>query len=134
MNTNRVILLSLMIPVLLLGSAAEADREPVLSQITAPHNYYFREMYLPRVTTGPSSPAWMPSGRELVYSMQGSLWRQSIDSETAVQITDGDGYDSQPDVAPVSRVCGTLRERRVHCRAFARATQKQYRSLLLQLI
>lgn len=42
MNTDRVILLSLMIPVLLLGSAAEADREPVLSQITAPHNYYFR--------------------------------------------------------------------------------------------
>ena len=124
MNTNRVILLSLMIPVLLLGSAAEADREPVLSQITAPHNYYFREMYLPRVTTGPSSPAWMPSSRELVYSMQGSIWRQSIDSQTAVQITDGDGYDSQADVAPVSRVCGTLRERRVHCRAFAQATQK----------
>ena len=30
-----------------------AQREPVLKQIDVPHPYYFREMYLPQLTTGP---------------------------------------------------------------------------------
>src|SRR5262249_3659252 len=37
---------------------------------------------------------------ELVYSMAGSLWRQRTDSETATQLTDGAGYDYQPDCSP----------------------------------
>lgn len=78
-------------------SPALADREPVLRQIDVPHHYYFREMYLPQVSAGPQSPAWSPDGRSLVYSMQGSLWRQSLDSTTAVQLTAGPGYDYQPD-------------------------------------
>ena len=53
-----------------------AQREPVLKQIDLPHSYYFREMYLPQLTTGPSSVAWTPDSRSLVYSMAGSLWRQ----------------------------------------------------------
>jgi TolB protein len=54
-------------------------------------------MYLPQLTTGPSSAAWSPDSRSLVYSMAGSLWRQSLDSTTAEQITAGAGYDYQPD-------------------------------------
>ena len=50
-------------------------REPVLKQIKVPHRYYYREMYLPQVTSGPSSASWSPDGRELVVAMQGSLWR-----------------------------------------------------------
>jgi TolB protein len=74
-----------------------AQREPVLKQIDLPHPYYFREMYLPQLTTGPSSAAWLPDSRTLVYSMAGSLWRQSLDSPVAEQLTAGPGYDYQPD-------------------------------------
>jgi Tol biopolymer transport system component len=57
-------------------------------------------MYLPHATTGPTSPAWAPDGRSVVYSMQGSLWRQALESAVAVQLTDGPGYDYQPDFSP----------------------------------
>jgi TolB protein len=80
-----------------------AQRNPVLKQILAPHPYYYREMYLPQVTSGPSSAAWSPDGKELVYSMQGSLWRQRLGSAEAVQLTDGPGYDFQPDWSPDGR-------------------------------
>jgi len=74
-----------------------AQREPVLKQIAEPHPYYFREMYLPQLTTGPSSVAWSPDSKSVVYSMAGSLWLQRIDSEIAEQLTAGPGYDYQPD-------------------------------------
>jgi TolB protein len=79
---------------------ARAQRKPVLPQIDLPHPYYFREMYLPQLTSGPSSVAWSPDSKEVVYSMAGSLWRQKIDSETTQQLTDGPGYDYQPDWSP----------------------------------
>jgi TolB protein len=79
-----------------------AQREAVLKQIDLPHPYYFREMYLPQLTTGPSAAAWSPDSRSLVYSMAGSLWRQDLGSTKAEQLTagrdsDGAGYDYQPD-------------------------------------
>ena len=74
-----------------------AQREPVLKQIDLPHPYYYREMYLPQLTTGPSSVAWLPDSRTLVYSMAGSLWKQKLDSPDAEQLTAGPGYDYQPD-------------------------------------
>jgi len=77
----------------------EGQRETVLKQIAVPHNYYYREMYLPQLTSGPSSAAWMPSGDELVYSMQGSLWRQKLGEIEAIQLVDGPGYAYQPDVS-----------------------------------
>lgn len=77
-----------------------AQRKPVLPQIDLPHPYYFREMYLPQLTSGPSSVAWSPDSKELVYSMAGSLWRQKLHSKTAQQLTDGPGYDYQPDWSP----------------------------------
>ncbi|HEV2116206.1 MAG TPA: CehA/McbA family metallohydrolase [Terriglobales bacterium] len=81
----------------LASSAAFANRQPVLKQIALPHPYYYREMYLPQLTTGPSAVAWSPDSREVVYSMAGSLWRQRLDLGTAVQLTAGPGYDYQPD-------------------------------------
>lgn len=80
--------------------SATAQRIPVLSQIDLPHNYYYRELYLPQLTSGVSSVTWSPDGKSLVYSMNGSLWQQSISGETAVQLTDGEGYDYQPDFSP----------------------------------
>ena len=77
-----------------------AQRQPVLKQIDLPHSYYYREMYLPQLTTGPSSVAWSPDSRSVIYSMAGSLWRQRLDSSTAYQLTSGPGYDYQPDCSP----------------------------------
>jgi hypothetical protein len=89
---------------LALTGTAEAGREPVFKQVDLPHSYYWRELYLPQVTTGPSSVAFMPSGRELIYSMAGSLWRQAIGSGEAVELTHAVGaYDYQPDVAADGR-------------------------------
>src|SRR5271166_3926614 len=80
-----------------------AQREAVLKQIDLPHPYYFREMYLPQLTTGPSAAAWSPDSYSLVYSMAGSLWRQELRSAQAEQLTAGPGYDYQPDWSPDGR-------------------------------
>ena len=90
-----LIFLCLLAPV-----AAPAQRLPVLKQIDLPHSYYYREMYLPELTSGPSSVAWMPDSKTLIFSMAGYLWRQPLDSTTAEQLTNGPGYDYQPDVSP----------------------------------
>src|ERR1051325_3721113 len=82
------------------GMPVHGQRRPVLPQIDLPHPYYYRELYLPQLTSGPSSATWAPDSKELVYSMAGSLWRQKLDSKEAVQITDGPGYDYQPDWSP----------------------------------
>ncbi len=85
---------------LLAAGTAMAAREPVLKQVDLPHSYYWRELYLPQLTSGPSSLAFMPDGAELVYSMAGSLWRQHIGSGTAIELTHAPrAYDYQPDVA-----------------------------------
>ncbi len=84
----------------ILSIQASAQRVPVLNQIDLPHNYYYHELYLPQLTSGPSSAAWMPDGKALVYSMAGSLWMQTVGSSEARQLTDDFGYDYQPDVSP----------------------------------
>jgi TolB protein len=93
---------------LALCAVAHADRLPVLQQIDLPHPYYFREMYLPQLTSGPSSLAWSPDSSELIYSMAGSLWRQKIGAGAgagagvAQQLTQA-AYDYQPDWSPDGR-------------------------------
>src|SRR5258708_4909625 len=88
----------LLFPLFLIPTLAQ--RRPVLPQIDEPHPYYFRELYLPQLTSGPSSLSWGQESKELIYSMAGSLWGQELDSEVATQITDGTGYDYQPDWSP----------------------------------
>ncbi|GAP67499.1 periplasmic component of the Tol biopolymertransport system [Mizugakiibacter sediminis] len=84
----------------LLADAAQAAREPVLKQVDLPHSYYWRELYLPQLTAGPSAATWLPDGETLVYSMGGSLWRQRIGDDTAVELTHAArAYDYQPDAA-----------------------------------
>ena len=95
---NRVLFLLTCIGFLV--SPVEAQRRPVLPQIDLPHPYYYRELFLPQLTSGPSSVAWGSDSKQLVYSMAGSLWRQKLDSKEAMQLTDGNGYDYQPDWSP----------------------------------
>src|SRR5258708_21882069 len=93
------------------SALSHAERLPVLQQIDLPHPYYFREMSLPQLTSGPSSLAWSPDSRELIYSMAGSLWRQRIDADAAVTGTGAGGaqpltasaYDYQPGLSPDGR-------------------------------
>lgn len=101
MNLVRILL---PLPGLLLAAVPlTAQREPVLKQIKVPHAYYYREMYLPQLTSGPSAVTWSPDGSELIYSMQGSLWRQKLGSREARQLTSGPGYAYQPDWSPNGR-------------------------------
>ena len=83
-----------------LGGSLAQVRQPVLGQIALPHNYYYRELYLPQLTSGPSSVSWTADGSAVIYSMQGNLWRQRLESTTAEQLTDGPGADYQPDCSP----------------------------------
>ena len=90
----RVLLALVLIAV---AMSAHAARERVLKQIDLPHDYYYRELYLPQVTSGPQYPAWSPDGQTLVYAMAGSLWKQRIGSNETFELTHAAGYDSQPD-------------------------------------
>jgi Tol biopolymer transport system component len=78
-------------------------RVPVLRQVDLPHSYYYREMFLPQLTSGPSSVDFSPDGKSVVYSMGGSLWLQAIDEDSAQELTYGPGYDYQPDFSPDGR-------------------------------
>src|SRR3954451_7992559 len=84
-------------------AAATAQREPVLKQINESHPYYFREMYLPQLTTGPSAVTWAGDSQALIYSMAGSLWLQKLGSTAAEQLTSSAGYDYQPDCSSDGR-------------------------------
>jgi TolB protein len=95
----RTIARAVLLAGLTAAAVSHAERLPVLRQIDLPHPYYFREMYLPQLTSGPSSLAWSPDSAELIYSMAGSLWRQKIGAKDAFQLTapTGAAYDYQPD-------------------------------------
>jgi len=85
------------------GELPAQRREAPLEHVKVPHSYYWREMYVPQVTSGPSSFTWSPNGREVIYSMQGSLWRQLVGTTVATQLTAGETYDFQPDWSPDGR-------------------------------
>ena len=102
MASKETLVRRTLITLVTLGSAASlsAQREAVLKQIDVPHPYYFREMYLPQLTTGPSGVAWWSNGTTLIFSMRGSLWAQDLNATWAEQLTAGAAYDYQPDVSP----------------------------------
>lgn len=83
--------------------ASAASRDPVFKHASVPHSYYWREMYAPQLTSGPSGLSWACDGKSLYFSMQGRIWRQKIASTGAEQITGGAGYDYQPDLSPDGR-------------------------------
>ncbi len=101
--TRRIPALLCLLPTLLVADGAFAARVPVLRQIDLPHSYYYREMLLPQLTSGPSGVDFSPDGQRVVYSMAGSLWVQRIGDGVAEELTHGPGYDYQPDWSPDGR-------------------------------
>ncbi|MEZ5891895.1 MAG: LpqB family beta-propeller domain-containing protein [Parvularculaceae bacterium] len=100
---TRLFFAALTLLALPIAPALADGREPVMKQVAVPHSYYWREMYVPHLTAGPSSLDWTADGKSLVYSMQGRLWRQRIGDGAATELTKGAGYDYQPDVSPDGR-------------------------------
>src|SRR3982750_1111847 len=94
---HKALVAAILVGTATLGATADSARVPVLAQIALPHTYYYRELYLPQLTSGPSSATWTPDATALIYSMQGTLWRQRTDSTVAEQLTDDRGSDYQPD-------------------------------------
>ena len=97
--------ISWMLPALALSGAtveAHAPQLPMAYQhiFGGGGGMYLESMYLPPVTTGPWSPSWSPDGRQIAFSMQGSLWRISAEGGEAIQLTSGPHYDGSPDWSP----------------------------------
>jgi Tol biopolymer transport system component len=101
--TRKIPVLLGLLSTLLATDGALAARVPVLRQVDLPHSYYWREMFLPQLTSGPSGVDFSPDGKSVVYSMAGSLWLQAIGGDTADELTHGPGYDYQPDFSPDGR-------------------------------
>ncbi len=123
------------VPLLLAAGALVAvvdtpgpGREKVLKQVLVPHHYYHREMYLPQATSGVSSPVWSPDGKELAVSIEGALWRIELATGVARQLTNGPGYDYQPDWSPDGRLLAfsSYRDDAIELRVLELASGKQW--------
>jgi len=80
--------------------AGAAGREPVLAQIQVPHSYYYREMYLPQPTSGPSAVAWSPDGSKICYSSRHGLWIVPSSGGEASQLFSDGELDTEPVWSP----------------------------------
>src|ERR1043165_1427599 len=61
---------------------------------------YTIECYLPQITNGPNFPTWSPDGKEIAFSMKGSIWRQKLGETTARELTTDQGYAVMPAWSP----------------------------------
>jgi TolB protein len=61
---------------------------------------YMHNYYLPPPSSTPFWPAWSPSGEEIAFSMQGSIWKIRLGDTTAYELTSAATYDSSPAWSP----------------------------------
>src|SRR5579872_6305675 len=64
---------------------------------------YMYSYYVPPASSTPWRPAWSPDGKELAFSMAGSLWKIRVGDTTAHELTANRGYDSAPAWSPDGR-------------------------------
>jgi hypothetical protein len=63
------------------------------------HNYYFP----PAPGTTPWAPSWSPDGLSVAVAMSGSIWKVSLSTGVAEELTFGSTYHSSPDWSPDGR-------------------------------
>ena len=64
---------------------------------------YMYSYYVPPAASTPWRPAWSPDGKELAFSMAGSIWKIRVGDTTAVELTANRTYDSAPAWSPDGR-------------------------------
>jgi TolB protein len=64
---------------------------------------YMHNFYLPPPASTPWRPSFSPDGKQIAFSMAGSIWRIGVDSDTAYELTASTTYDSSPVWSPDGR-------------------------------
>ncbi|MEX2261548.1 MAG: CehA/McbA family metallohydrolase [Bryobacteraceae bacterium] len=64
---------------------------------------YMYSYYVPPASGSPWRPAWSPDGKEIAFSMSGSLWKIRVGDSVAYEMTANAGYDSAPAWSPEGR-------------------------------
>src|SRR2546423_2443843 len=64
---------------------------------------YMYSYYVPPAASTPWRPCWSPDGKQIAFSMAGSIWRMRIDEAVAYELTANRTYDSAPAWSPDGR-------------------------------
>jgi TolB protein len=64
---------------------------------------YMYSYYVPPASGSPWRPCWSPDGREIAFSMSGSIWKIRAGGTVAHELTANATYDSAPAFSPDGR-------------------------------
>src|SRR6266508_3575365 len=64
---------------------------------------YMYSYYIPPAAGSPWRPCWSPDGREIAFSMSGSIWKIKPGDSVAHELTANPTYDSEPAWSPDGR-------------------------------
>jgi len=100
---------------LLVGTAgctyrkARTERTP---ELLFDNSFYSHVSLSAKATTlGATDPSWSPDGKELAFSLYGSLWKMPFNGGEAEQLTNAQGYDAGTAWSPNGRFLAFVRGR-----------------------